>query len=83
MKILIATVGHFHDHPGGSPKVAFDEAVELTRRGHDVWMIARGEELLPEYEMKDGIGICAITRHLSILGSGPGIDPPADRCRCA
>jgi glycosyltransferase involved in cell wall biosynthesis len=55
MKILIASIAHFHDRPGGSPKVAFDEGMELLRRGHDVWMIARGEESLPEFEVKDGI----------------------------
>lgn len=55
MKILVACIAHFHDRPGGSSKVAFDEAVELARRGHDVWMIAHSKKSLPEYEEKDGI----------------------------
>ncbi len=55
MKILIASIGHFHDCPGGSSKLAFDEAVELARRGHDVWMIAHGDQSLPEFEERDGI----------------------------
>ena len=61
MRVLIAAVAHFHDRPGGSPKVAFDEAVELTRRGHDVWMIAHSEDPLPEYELKDGINYLRYT----------------------
>jgi glycosyltransferase involved in cell wall biosynthesis len=55
MKVLLATIGHYHDRPGGSPKVALDEARELVRRGHQVWMLAPGENSRPEYELEDGI----------------------------
>jgi glycosyltransferase involved in cell wall biosynthesis len=55
MKVLLVTVAHFADQPGGAQKIAFDEAVELSCRGEDVWVLAQGTPLLPEYEQKDGI----------------------------
>jgi glycosyltransferase involved in cell wall biosynthesis len=55
MKILIVTVGHYIDQPGGSQKIAFDEAIELKRRGEDVWVLAPGTPSQAEYEQKDGI----------------------------
>jgi glycosyltransferase involved in cell wall biosynthesis len=55
MKVLLVTVGHYHDNPGGAQRIAFDEAVELRRRGEEVWVLAHGEPSLPEYEQKDGI----------------------------
>jgi hypothetical protein len=55
MKVLIVTVGHYHDNPGGSEKIALDEAIELARRGEDVWVLAPGAPTQPEYEQKDGI----------------------------
>jgi glycosyltransferase involved in cell wall biosynthesis len=55
MKVLIATIGHYDDLPGGAPRLALDEAVELTRRGDDVWVLAPGLPSLPEHELKDGI----------------------------
>lgn len=61
MKILVATVVHYHDNPGGSSKIAFDEAVELVRRGHEVWVLAHGEPSLPEHETRDGIHLLRYT----------------------
>ena len=55
MKVLIAAMGHFYDRPTGSARVAFDEAVELSRRGEDVWVLAPGAPSLPQHEQKDGI----------------------------
>jgi glycosyltransferase involved in cell wall biosynthesis len=55
MKILLVTVAHYTDQPGGSQKIAFDEAMELKRRGEEVWVLAQGTPSLPEYEEKDGI----------------------------
>jgi glycosyltransferase involved in cell wall biosynthesis len=55
MRVLIAAGGHYDDNPGGAQKIAFDEAVELARRGEDVWVLAQGESSLPEYEQKDGM----------------------------
>jgi glycosyltransferase involved in cell wall biosynthesis len=55
MKILITAIGHFFDRPSGSAKLAFDEAVELGRRGDDVWVLAPANPSLPEYELRDGI----------------------------
>jgi glycosyltransferase involved in cell wall biosynthesis len=57
MKVLIAAIGHFNDAPSGSSKVAFDEAVELGRRGEEIWVLAPGAASLPEHEVKDGIHI--------------------------
>lgn len=55
MKVLIIAGRHYHDQRGGAQKIAFDEAVELRRRGEDVWVLAHGESSLPEYELRDGI----------------------------
>lgn len=55
MTILILTVGHYQDRPSGSARIALDEAVELARRGEDVWILAEGAPSLPEHEFKDGI----------------------------
>jgi glycosyltransferase involved in cell wall biosynthesis len=55
MKILITTIGHYHDRPGGASKVSFEEAVELSRRGEDVWILAPGDPSLAEHELRDGI----------------------------
>jgi glycosyltransferase involved in cell wall biosynthesis len=55
MKVLITAVAHHCDTPGGSPKIAIDEAVALRNLGHDVWMLAQGPSNLPEHEIADGI----------------------------
>ncbi len=55
MKVLIATVVHWHDLPTGSAKIAFDEAEELSRRGEDVWVLALGTAGQPEHEIRNGI----------------------------
>lgn len=56
MRVLVIT-GRFHrDLPSGSSKIAYDEAIELVRRGEDVWMVASGSSpSQPEYEVVDGI----------------------------
>ena len=61
MKVLITTIGHYNDRPSGSAKIAFDEAVELRRRGVEVWVLAHGESSLPEYEQKGGINLLRYT----------------------
>lgn len=55
MKVLIATIGHFHERPGGASRIALDEAAALQRRGEDVWVMAYGSPSLPEYEVRDRI----------------------------
>jgi glycosyltransferase involved in cell wall biosynthesis len=57
MKILLVSVGHYHDEPGGAQKIVLDEAVALRRRGNEVWVLAHGDSLQPEYEQKDEINI--------------------------
>ncbi len=55
MKILIATIGHHIDQPSGSAKLAFDEAVALSDRGHDVWVLAPGNSSLAMHEVVNGV----------------------------
>ncbi len=55
MKVLLATVVHWQDMPTGSAKIAFEEAEELCRRGHDVWVLALGAPGQPEHELRNGI----------------------------
>jgi glycosyltransferase involved in cell wall biosynthesis len=55
MRVLIATIGHFHDLPSGSSKIALDEAIALQRRGDEVWVLAPGSHTLPEHELRDGV----------------------------
>jgi len=43
LRILIVALQYFPDRPSGSDRLAFDEAVELAARGHDVWLIAYNE----------------------------------------
>jgi glycosyltransferase involved in cell wall biosynthesis len=57
MRTLILTIGHWQDRPSGSARIAFDEAVELRRRGEEVWILARGESSYPEYEVSEGINL--------------------------
>ena len=61
MRVLITTIGHFSDMPGGSSKIASDEAEELLRRGEEVWVLAHGAPSLPEYELRDGIHLLRYT----------------------
>jgi len=55
MRVLITSFAHFSDRPSGSARVVLDEAVELLRRGDEVWILARGKPNHPEYEVKEGI----------------------------
>jgi glycosyltransferase involved in cell wall biosynthesis len=57
MKILITTGRHYRDYPSGSARIAFDEAIELARRGEDVWVLASAASSKPEYEVQEGIKI--------------------------
>ena len=57
MKILIAAGGYHGDRPSGSSRIAFDEAVELARRGQEVWMLASADPSLPEYQFENGIHV--------------------------
>lgn len=57
MRILIVAGSDYRDLPGGSGRIAFDEAVDLARRGEDVWMLAAASSSLPEHEFKDGIHV--------------------------
>jgi glycosyltransferase involved in cell wall biosynthesis len=57
MKVLITAISHWLDRPSGSAKIAFDEALELKRRGQEVWMLARGNPTLPEHQVVDGINL--------------------------
>src|SRR4051794_37388062 len=55
MNILIA-VGHFNgDRPGGASRIAWDCALELRRRGHDVVLFCQGVGDRSASEFVDGI----------------------------
>jgi len=57
-RVLIAALHYHPDQPGGSGKLAFDEATFLASRGHEVWMLAldmTGEN--PEYAFRDGLHV--------------------------
>lgn len=55
MRILLASIGHFADSPGGVERFVQDEATALLERGHEVWALAPGKATLPEHEIRDGI----------------------------
>lgn len=55
MKVLIASIVHFCDSPGGAQRMALDEATELRNRGCEVWVLALGNGSRPEYELRDGV----------------------------
>jgi glycosyltransferase involved in cell wall biosynthesis len=57
MRILITTGRYYPDHPSGGARIAFDEAVELAKRGEDVWVLGAGTPAKPEYEVLDGINV--------------------------
>jgi hypothetical protein len=61
MKILIAAGAYHGDRPSGASRIAFDEAVELARRGQEVWMLATAEPSLPEYEFENGVHVLRYT----------------------
>lgn len=57
MKILIAAGGYHGDRPSGSSRIAFDEALELARRGQEVWMLASADPSRPDYQFENGVHV--------------------------
>lgn len=55
MIVLLLGIAHFCDVPGGGPRMVLDEALELARRGDEVWVLAPGRADQPEHEIRDGI----------------------------
>jgi len=55
MRVLIASIAHFCDLQGGSQRVVDEEATELARRGHEVWVIAPADGSRPEHELRHGV----------------------------
>jgi glycosyltransferase involved in cell wall biosynthesis len=55
MRVLILSIAHFADTPGGGPRLVQDEARELDRRGDEVWVLAPGTAAQPEHEQREGI----------------------------
>ena len=57
-RVVIPMLGLQSDAPGGSARIAWDEAMQLARLGHDVWVVA--PDVVggaPEREEHDGIHI--------------------------
>jgi len=61
MRILITTIAHFCDLHGGAPRIALDEATELLRRGHEVWLLALGRPGMPEHDLWNGLHLLRYT----------------------
>jgi len=57
MRVLLTSIAHFCDVPGGSQRIVEDESKELQRRGHDVWVIAPGDPSLSPHEIRDGVNL--------------------------
>lgn len=57
MRVLIAGIAHFCDLQGGCQRIVHDEAEELARRGHEVWVLAPAHGDKPEHELRDGINL--------------------------
>lgn len=54
-RILISVIQHYVDGAGGSSRLAYDQALYLRDRGHEVWMLASARtDDAPEHEYKDG-----------------------------
>lgn len=60
---IVITALHYHpDQPSGSSRLAFDEAVYLAGRGHEVWLVAMdpsGEQ--PAYAFREGLHVLQYT----------------------
>lgn len=62
LKILIPMLFYYPDHPSGGVRLAYDEAVYLSKLGHMVWVITQdptGEQ--PEYTFRDGLHVLQYT----------------------
>jgi glycosyltransferase involved in cell wall biosynthesis len=53
---------YYPDHPSGSARLAFDEAVFLAKLGHEVWVITQDSSgSKPEYCFQDGLHVLRYT----------------------
>ncbi|MGI9860913.1 glycosyltransferase family 4 protein [Moorella naiadis] len=51
-------IQYYPDHPSGSARLAFDEAVFLAKAGHEVWVITQDTSgSKPEYCFQDGLHV--------------------------
>lgn len=58
MRVLIPMLYYYPDHPSGSVRLAFDEAVYLAGQGHEVWVITQDPTgAQPEYTLRDGLHV--------------------------
>ena len=58
LRVVITALHYYPDRPSGSSRLAFDEAVYLAGRGHEVWMVAMdptGRQ--PEYAFREGLHV--------------------------
>lgn len=57
-RILIPTLFYYPDYPSGSVRLAYDEAVFLAQRGHEVWIVTQDPDgIQPEYTQRDGLHV--------------------------
>ena len=58
LRVVITALHYYPDRPSGSSRLAFDEAVYLAERGHEVWIVAMdptGRQ--PEYAFREGLHV--------------------------
>lgn len=58
MRAVIPMIQYYPDHPSGSARLAFDEAVFLAKAGHEVWVVTQDTSgSKPEYRFQDGLHV--------------------------
>lgn len=58
LRVIIPMIQYHPDHPSGSARLAFDEAVFLARAGHEVWVVTQDTSgSKPEYCFQDGLHV--------------------------
>ena len=58
MLVVIAAGAYYPSHASGADRLAYDEAVFLAARGHDVWLVCRAEqEGEPDHTVERGVHV--------------------------
>jgi len=58
LRVVIPMLHYYADHPSGSDRLAYDQAIYLAEHGHEVWVIAQDlSESHPEYSFQDNLHV--------------------------
>lgn len=58
MRIVITMLHYYPDNPGGSARLAYDEAMFLANLGHEVWVVTQDiERNKPYYSFKNSLHV--------------------------